>query len=117
MDWDSGGGSAWEILLVIIIVFFFFFFFRKVRSRWPDIRQGGKPKVGSRTPVFLGMLPDLCGLPLGGSIASTSLLFKRNFREDEHFNYFASLVICALTWYYPYVITFTLGENYGFGFV
>lgn len=27
---------------------------------------------------------------------------------------FASFVICALTWYYPYVIIFILGENYGF---
>lgn len=61
------------------------------------------------------MLPDLFGWPLGGSIGSTSLLFKRNFRKDDqlvwHF-----LLFVHLTWCYSYVIRFLLGESFCFNY-
>lgn len=64
----------------------FFSPFRKVRSRMPHIRQGNQ-MLGLGLFFFCSrILPDLFGLPLGGSIDSASLLFKRNFRKDEHFN-------------------------------
>lgn len=61
----------------------FFFFCRKVGdNRWPDGRR--ETRWSAYDPFCSRMLPDLFGLPLGGSIDSTSLLLKRNFRNDEH---------------------------------
>lgn len=61
----------------------FFFFCRKVGdNRWPDGRRETRWSAYDR--FCSRMLPDLFGLPLGGSIDSTSLLLKRNFRNDEH---------------------------------
>lgn len=76
LDWDSEGGIAWEMLLW----FFFSFLFRKVGN---SLILGREPGVGPYDPFCPRMLPNLFGLPLGGSIDSTSLLFKRNFRKNN----------------------------------
>lgn len=65
--------------------FFLFFFDRKVRSRMPHIRQVNQIVDWASDQFCSRILPDLFSLPLGGSIDSTSLLLKRNYRKDEYF--------------------------------
>lgn len=77
-DWT---GTLREGLLGKCCCDFFSFLFRKVGNN--SLIIGREPGVGPYDPFCPRMLPNLFGLPLGGSIDSTSLLFKRNFRNNN----------------------------------
>lgn len=51
----------------------------------PHIRQVNQIVDWASDQFCSRILPDLFSLPLGGSIDSTSLLLKRNYRKDEYF--------------------------------
>lgn len=76
-DWT---GTLKEGLLGKCCCDFFSFLFRKVGN---SLILGREPGVEPYDPFCPRMLPNLFGLPLGGSIDSTSLLFKRNFRKNN----------------------------------